>query len=36
MPPYVAAFADRAAAEGAQAELGGEVVDFAGLRANWE
>lgn len=36
MPPYVAAFADRAAAEGAQAELGGEVVDFAGLRAYWE
>ncbi|GEM_PF-2229467 len=36
MPPYVAAFVDRATAEGAQAELGGEVVDFDGLRAYWE
>ena len=36
MPPYVAAFATRAAAKAAQAELGGEMTDFAGLKAKWE
>lgn len=36
MPPYVAAFASRAAAEAAQPELGGELLDFAGLQAHWE
>jgi nitrous oxide reductase accessory protein NosL len=34
-PPYVAAFVDRKAAEDARLELGGEVVDFAGLRERW-
>jgi hypothetical protein len=32
MKPYVAAFADRASAQAAQAKLGGELLDFAGLR----
>lgn len=36
MPPYVAAFATRELAEGARAELGGEVVDFAALEAKWK
>jgi hypothetical protein len=36
MPPYVAAFESAAAAEAAQAELGGEPVSFAGLQAHWE
>ncbi|MBN2080628.1 nitrous oxide reductase accessory protein NosL [bacterium] len=36
MPPYVAAFADRATAEAAAAELGGELVDYQGLAAKWE
>ncbi|MCH7472236.1 nitrous oxide reductase accessory protein NosL [bacterium] len=36
MPPYVAAFASRGEAEAAQPEMGGEVLDFAGLRIKWE
>jgi nitrous oxide reductase accessory protein NosL len=36
MPPYVAAFASKAEAEAAQPELGGEVLDFAGLKAQWK
>jgi hypothetical protein len=36
MPPYVAAFDSRAAAEAAQPGLGGGVVDFAGLQRMWE
>jgi len=36
MPPFVAAFDSAAAAEVAQAELGGELVSFAGLQAHWE
>lgn len=32
MPPYVAAFSDEDAAKAAQEELGGELVDFAGMR----
>jgi hypothetical protein len=36
MPPGVAAYADQAAARAAQPEMGGEVVDFAGLKAKWE
>ena len=36
MPPYVAAFATRAAAEAAQHELSGEIADFVGLQARWE
>lgn len=36
MPPFTAAFTTRAAAEAAQPEWGGAVVDFAGLQANWE
>jgi nitrous oxide reductase accessory protein NosL len=35
MPPYVAAYESRAQAEAARGELGGEVVDFAGLRKKW-
>ena len=36
MPPYVAAFESRAAAEAAQPELGGEVMDFAQLTSHWK
>ena len=36
MPPGVAAYPDQAAARAAQPEMGGEVVDFAGLKAKWE
>jgi hypothetical protein len=36
MPPYVAAFDSQTAAEAAKPELGGEVVDFAGLQAHWK
>jgi hypothetical protein len=36
MPPYVAAYPDAAAAKAAQPEMGGEVLDFAGLKAKWE
>lgn len=32
MPPYVAAFSDEDAAAAAQEELGGELVDFAGMK----
>jgi hypothetical protein len=32
----VAAFETHAAAQAAQAELGGEIVNFAGLNAYWE
>ena len=35
MPPFVAAFADRSSAEEAQADLGGEIVDWAALQAYW-
>lgn len=35
MPPFAAAFADRAAAEAAQGELGGTLVDFAGLQKSF-
>ena len=36
MPPNVAAYASRAAAEKAQPAMGGETLDFAGLKAKWE
>jgi hypothetical protein len=36
MPPFTAAFPDRADAEAAQSGLGGEVVDFAGLKSKWD
>lgn len=36
MPPYVAAYPDEAAAKAAQPEMGGEAMDFAGLKAKWE
>jgi hypothetical protein len=36
MPPYVAAFADEEAAQAAQIELGGELMDFARLKEKWE
>jgi hypothetical protein len=36
MRPYVAAFADEASAQAAQASLGGELLDFAGLQARLE
>lgn len=36
MPPYVAAFGEAALAESARDELGGELVDFAGLRSKWQ
>ena len=35
MPPYVAAFSSQDAAAKAQPQLGGEIVDFDGLRARW-
>jgi len=36
MPPFVAAFETKAAAQAAKAELGGEVLDFVGLSNKWE
>ncbi len=36
MPPYVAAFATRAGAEAALPELGGDLMDFAGLTTQWK
>jgi hypothetical protein len=36
MPPYVAAYSGQAAAQAAQKEMGGEVIDFAGLKAKWK
>lgn len=36
MSPYIAAFKDQAAAQAAQPEMGGEPVDFTGLKAKWE
>ncbi len=36
MPPYVAAFADKAAAQAAQGELGGELLDWTALRSRFE
>jgi NosL len=33
MPPFIAAFSDRASAETAQVNMGGEVADFAALMA---
>lgn len=36
MPPYVAAYPDEAAAKAAQPEMGGEAMDFAGLKSKWE
>lgn len=36
MPPYVAAYPDEAEAKSAQPEMGGEILDFAGLKAKWE
>ena len=36
MPPYVAAFADDDAALAAQADLGGEILDFNSLAARWQ
>jgi nitrous oxide reductase accessory protein NosL len=36
MPPFIAAFADRGAAEQAMAELGGEIMNYRDLKANWE
>jgi hypothetical protein len=36
MPPFVAAFETKAAAQAAKAELGGEVLDFAVLSSKWE
>jgi nitrous oxide reductase accessory protein NosL len=35
MPPYTAAFSDEASAMAAQAELGGELVNWTALRAKW-
>lgn len=35
MPPYVAAYPDEAAAKAAQPEMGGEAMDFAGLKTKW-
>lgn len=36
MPPFVAAYADQASAKSAQPAMGGEVVDFSGLKAHWD
>jgi hypothetical protein len=36
MPPYVAAYPDKAAAMAAQPEMGGEAMNFAGLKAKWD
>lgn len=36
MPPFIAAFASRNEAEGAQTELGGEIMNFSDLKSNWE
>ncbi len=36
MPPYVAAYPDKATAQAAISEMGGEVVDFAGLKDKWK
>lgn len=36
MPPYVAAYSGQAAAQAAQQAMGGEVLDFAGLKAKWK
>ena len=36
MPPYVAAFDSKVKAEAAKKTMGGEVMDFAGLKGKWE
>ena len=36
MPPFVAAFATKDAAQAHQADWGGELVDFLGLQAKWD
>ncbi|HES58679.1 MAG TPA: hypothetical protein ENO21_04545 [Firmicutes bacterium] len=36
MPPFAAAFSSRSAAEQAQSELGGEIMQFNDLKGNWE
>jgi len=36
MPPSVAAYASRSAAEAARPEMGGELLDFTGLEKKWE
>ncbi|MCC7479381.1 nitrous oxide reductase accessory protein NosL [bacterium] len=36
MPPYIAAFADKAAAEKAMPELGGRLLDWEGLQARMQ
>ena len=36
MPPFIAAFASRDAAEQAAGEIGGEVMNYEELVSNWE